>query len=85
MLVDCCTLTESWANPEQRSQDTPKSSHELPMTSRAKVEPGSGKHSVKTHFLKDPICHICLKTEKQGLLAGDVLVQSCPERNILVT
>ena len=46
------------------------------------MEPGSDKHSVYTHFPKDPNCDICLKTKLQGLLAEDVLVQSCPERNI---
>ena len=25
------------------------------------MEPGSGRHSVYTHFLKDPSCDICLK------------------------
>ena len=29
----------------------------------AKVEPGSGKHSVYKHFPKDPNCDICLKTK----------------------
>ena len=33
------------------------------MESRAKVEPGSGKHCVYTHFPKDPNCDICLKTK----------------------
>ena len=33
------------------------------MEPRAKVEPGSGKHSVYTHFPKDPNCDICLKTK----------------------
>ena len=33
------------------------------MESRAKVEPGSGKHSVFTHYLKDPNCDLCLKTK----------------------
>ena len=50
-------------NPGQRSQDTSKSSHELPMKPRAKVEPGSGKHSVYTHFPKDPKCDFCSKTQ----------------------
>ena len=50
-------------NPEQGSQDTSSSSHELPMESRACVEPGSGKHSVFSHFPKDPTCDICVKTE----------------------
>ena len=27
------------------------------------MEPGSGKHSVETHFSKDPNCDICLKTK----------------------
>ena len=47
----------------QASADTSKSSHELPMEPRAKVEPGSGKHSVFTHFPKDPNCAICLMTK----------------------
>ena len=29
----------------------------------AKVEPGSGKHSVYKHFPTDPNCDICLKTK----------------------
>ena len=33
------------------------------MESRAKVERGSVKHSVHTHFPKDPNCDICLKTK----------------------
>ena len=33
------------------------------MEPRAKVEPGSGKHSVYTHFPKDPNCDTCLKTK----------------------
>ena len=33
------------------------------MESRAKMEPGSGSHSVFTHFPKDPNCEMCLKTK----------------------
>ena len=44
-------------------RDTASSSHELPVESRTKVELGSGKHSVYTHFPKDPNCDICLKTK----------------------
>ena len=33
------------------------------MGPRAQVEPGSGKHSVFTHFPKDPNCETCLKTK----------------------
>ena len=62
-LVDESTSTEPWRNPGQGSQDTSKSSHELPTEPRAKVEPGSGKHGVYTPFPKDPDCDICLKTE----------------------
>ena len=40
-----------------------KSSHELPMEPRAKVEPVSGEHSIFSHFPKDPNCDICLKTK----------------------
>ena len=61
-LVDESVPLEPWRSPEQGSQDTSKSSHELPMEPRAKVEPGSGKHIVYTHFSKDPNCDICLKT-----------------------
>ena len=39
------------------------SSLELPTEPRAKVEPSSGKHSVYSHFPKDPNCDICVKTE----------------------
>ena len=62
-LVDESTSTEPWRDPEQGSRDTAKSSHELPMESRAKVEPGSGKHGVYTHFLKDRNCVICQRTK----------------------
>ena len=47
----------------QRSAHTSSSSHELPMDSRAHVEPGSREHSVFTHSRKDRNCDICLKTE----------------------
>ena len=62
-MVDESTSTEPWGNPEQGSQDTSKSSHELPMEPRAKVELGSGNHIVYTHFPKDPNCDICLRTK----------------------
>ena len=55
---------QSLGNPEQGSPDTSSSSHELPMESRAKVELGSGKHSVCSHFPKDPNCDFCLKTKR---------------------
>ena len=42
--------------PEHR--DASSSSHELPSEPRAKVV--SGKHSIFTHFPKDPNCDICL-------------------------
>ena len=62
-LVDESTSTEPWRNSEQGTQDTSKSSHELPVEPRAKVEPGLGEQSVCTHFPKDPNCDICLKTK----------------------
>ena len=62
-LVDESTSTEPWGNPEQGFHDTSKSSHELPLEPRAKVEPDSGKHSVFAHFPKDPNCEMCLKTK----------------------
>ena len=50
-------------NPAPEDQDTSSSSLELPMESRAKVEPGSGKHSIYSHFPRGPNCDICLKTK----------------------
>ena len=58
------TSTEPWGNPEQGSRDTSKSPHEFPTGPRAKVEPGSGKHSENTQFPKDPNCDFCLKTKR---------------------
>ena len=58
--------SEPQGNPELGNRDTSSSSRELPKESRAKVEPGSGKHSVYTHFPKDPNCDICLKTKKKN-------------------
>ena len=62
-LVDERSPSEPRRNPAPEDQDTSSSSHELPKESRAKVEPGSGEHSVYTHFPKDPNCDICLKTK----------------------
>ena len=62
-LVDECSRLEPRRNPELGYRDTSSSSRELQMESRAKVEPGSGKHSGYTHFPKDPSCDICLKTK----------------------
>ena len=63
-LVDESCPIKPWRHPEHGCQDTSSSSHELPMEPRAKVEPGSGKHSVYTHFPKDPNCDVSLKTKK---------------------
>ena len=60
-LVDERCPSEPQRNPQPGYRDT-SSSHELPMESRAKVERGSGKHGVYTHFPKDLNCDICLKT-----------------------
>ena len=57
------TLQQSLGETQSKEVDTSNSSRELPMELRAKVEPGSGKHSVFTHFPKDPGCDICLKTK----------------------
>ena len=61
-LADESVPAEPRGNPSLGHRDTSSSSHESPMESRAKVEPGSGKHSVYTHFSKDPNCDIFLKT-----------------------
>ena len=42
-LVDASSLLEPRRNLDPGHRDTSSSSHELPMESRAKVEPGSGK------------------------------------------
>ena len=83
-------------NPAPKDRHTSSSSHELPMESRAKVEPGSGKHSVYTHFPKDPNCDICLKTKTKragtvvpraehfgDLITADhkILSEGCESRN----
>ena len=62
-LVDERSPLEPGGNPEPGYRDTSSSFHELTMESRAKVELGSGKHNVYTHFPKDPNCGICLKTK----------------------
>ena len=62
-LVDESSPTKPRRNPAPKDQDTASSSLELPVESRAKVEPGSGKHSVYTHCPNDPNCDICLKTK----------------------
>ena len=62
-LVDERNSTEPWRDPEQGSQDTFKSSRELTMEPRAKVETEKGTHSIYTHFPKDPNCDICLRTK----------------------
>ena len=62
-LVDESVPAESRRNPSHGHRDTSKSSHELPMEPRAKVEPGLGKHSAYADFPKDPNCDICLKTK----------------------
>ena len=61
-MVDESSPAEPRGNPAPKDRDTSSSSHELPMESRAKVEPGSGKHCLYTHFPEDPNCDICLKT-----------------------
>ena len=48
-LVDERSPLEPRRTPELGYRDTSSSSHELPMESRAKAEPGSGKHSVSHH------------------------------------
>ena len=62
-LVDESCPLEPRGNPAPKDQDTSSSSHELPMESRAQVDPGPGKHSIYIHFPKDPNCDICLRTK----------------------
>ena len=53
-------LVDKNVPPQQYSHS---SSHELPMEPRAKVVPGSGEHSIFSHFPEDRNCDICLKTK----------------------
>ena len=62
-LVDERNPSEPRGEPSPGHRDTSSSFHELSMESRAKVESGSGKHRVYTHFPKDPNCDICLETK----------------------
>ena len=66
--------------PEHR--DASSSSHEFLSEPRAKVV--SGKHSVYTHFPKDPNCDVCLRTKISRSSCRNALVQSCPMRKILL-
>ena len=54
-LVDESSPSQLRGTPAAKDQDTSKSSHELPMAPRAKVEPGSGKHSVQITFRRTRI------------------------------
>ena len=56
-------LPKSVGDLMHRSAHTSSSSHEPPTEPRAYLEPGSGKHSVITHFPNDPNCDIGLKTK----------------------
>ena len=49
-LVDECSPAKPQQNHAPQNRDTASTSHELPMESRAKVESGSGKHSIYTHI-----------------------------------
>ena len=46
-------LVDQNVQPHQHSPSCP---HELPMEPRAKLEPGSGEHRLKTNFPKDWNC-----------------------------
>ena len=53
-LVGERSPSEPWGNPELGYRDTSRFSHELPIGSRAKVEPGSGKLSGYTRTIRKP-------------------------------
>ena len=70
----CCRSSETnwsmqvvlWSHRETLRGEVktfPSHPNELPMEPRAKVEPGSGEHSVYTHFPKDPNWDIRMKTK----------------------
>ena len=80
-----CSL-QPRGDPAPGHRDTSSSSHELPMESREqKWNRGSGKHSVHTHFSKDPNCDICLKTKiNEGFLQKTCWYSPYPKRKMLV-
>ena len=84
ILVDESSPTEPQRNPAPKDRDTASFS-ELPMESRAKVEPGSGKHSVHTHFPKDRNCDICLRTKITRASCRRRAGTVVPRAEILVT
>ena len=84
-LIDESSPTEPRRNSAPKDRDTASSSHELPMESRAKVEPGSGKHSVHTHFPKDRNCDICLRTKITRASCRRRAGTVVPRAEILVT
>ena len=55
------------------------------MESQAKLELGSGMHSVYTHFPKDPNCDICLKTKMTRAYCRRRAGTVVPRAEILVT
>ena len=59
-LVDESTSEGRRKDLMQRRVFTSSSSHRPPAEPRVYVEPGSGKHSVFTNFLKDPNCEYML-------------------------
>ena len=63
-LVDESTSEKRRRDLMQRSAHTSSSTHYSPMEPRAHVEPGSGKHSVFTHFPTNPNCDLCLKPKR---------------------
>ena len=68
-LVDESSPAKPRGNPAPEDRHASSSYHELPSESRAKAEPGSGEHSVFSHFPEDPNCDICSKTKNnKGLL-----------------
>ena len=83
-FVDDGTSEERRGNPAPENQDTSSSSHELPMESRAKVEPGSGKHGVYTHFPKDPKLRNLLEDENNGAFLQKTCWFSRAQSGILV-
>ena len=54
-VVDDSSPSEARGHPAPKDQDTSSSSHELPMSREQKWKRVSGKHSIYSHFPKDPI------------------------------
>ena len=84
-LVDESSPLEPLENPAPKDQDTSSSSHELPYGVASKSGTGLGQAQYPHSLPERPKLRYLLEDKNnEGLLAEDVLEQSCPKRKISV-